>query len=177
MLENKKQKIARKGKSRSKRETRGRKAKVFDFETIWSLPHELKLQAIEVLRKTANRRLRALEEAGYLDWAYKMAMDFIEKGKRFRKLKKDAGSIETTVMLTKLEAFLSAKTSTPGGHRAVQSRQQEIVEYRLKKEGIDTAYIDWESFWKEVKRRQKEYDDSDQMFVEIAWSTIDNVYI
>lgn len=70
--------------------------------------------------KAANQRLRNLEKTGITKYAYKGAMHNLAGRKRFKERTAKLSRDELRREFIILRDFLTAKTSTPAGHRAVQ---------------------------------------------------------
>lgn len=85
---------------------------------------ELK-RVVRKASKAANQRLRQLEKAGITKYAYKAAMHNLAGRKRF---KERTASLDHNALVHEfiiLRDFLSGKTSTPAGYRAVQDKKYQ----------------------------------------------------
>lgn len=130
--------------------------KNYNFDDINKMSFEQKKQILPKLAKTANKRLKALEEKGLTKNAYAKAMKRLgySERTRFYTGKNYTSRYEMQNTLHQLEDFLSSISSTPSGYKKLKKQRLKIFEEKfaeynklnpdkprfIKEENIDDFY-------------------------------------
>lgn len=101
-----------------------RKPKQFDIEMIMNASDEQKRQWLPELAKTANSRLKTLENRGKTQWAYERVLKDLRTPKdelpRFQYQVKGLTETQLNNRLSDILRFLSSRTSTASGVKEIE---------------------------------------------------------
>ena len=121
------------------------KTDLVDYDTIAHMSADQLKQVLPRLAKTANRRLRRLEESGRTgatEFAYRYAQNYAGKRVHPRfatdKAIQNMNMFELQHLLRNLQLFLGSRTSTLSGLSAMQRETTE----RFQKKGFDVGNPD-----------------------------------
>ena len=88
------------------------------------------VKAVTRAGKAANRRLRALEKAGFTSGMYAHAVAALSGRKRFKESAKNLTRAQLQYEYSILRSFMSASTSTPAGVRRANKKRYETAKTR-----------------------------------------------
>ena len=140
-----------------------RKPKEYDFEQIMSASEEQKRQWLPELAKTANSRLKTLENRGKSKWAYERVMRDLgtEEGEIPRFQYKSRGLTEKQLdrRLAEVLRFLTSRTSTATGVKLIE--EERIEGFREKGLEVSNETLFKQFLYSEQFKSLAQYGDSD----------------
>ena len=125
--------------AKKSRKSKPRVQENYEIGDLRSIPTHEKLELAQRWSKTANARMKNLEEHNIVYYAYENAQHFLKRRNRnrFYQGKKYDSEKELNISLRYLSEFLRAKTSTMRGLKSINMKRINTLNDRFARRGIN----------------------------------------